>query len=76
MELLKTLTELCAQRGVSGDEKTASEKAAQLLSEYADVSTDPFGNVCGTVGAHDDSKQTLLPNTTSANIRPSHPPKK
>lgn len=60
MELLKTLTELCAQRGVSGDEKTASEKAAQLLSEYADVSTDPFGNVCGTVGSHDDSKQTLL----------------
>lgn len=60
MELLKTLTELCAQRGVSGDEKNASEKAAQLLREYADVSTDPFGNVYGIVGTHEQSKQTLL----------------
>lgn len=60
MELLKTLTELCAQRGVSGDEKNASEKAAQLLREYADVTTDAFGNVYGTVGTHEQSKQTLL----------------
>ncbi len=60
MELLKTLTELCAQRGVSGDEKNASEKAAQLLREYADVSTDAFGNVYGIVGTHEQSKQTLL----------------
>lgn len=60
MELLKTLTELCAQRGVSGDEKTASEKAAQLLREYADVTTDAFGNVYGIVGTHEQSKQTLL----------------
>lgn len=60
MELLKTLTELCAQRGVSGDEKNASEKAAQLLREYADVTTDAFGNVYGIVGTHEQSKQTLL----------------
>lgn len=60
MELLKTLTELCAQRGVSGDEQSASEKAAQLLREYADVTTDAFGNVYGTVGTHDENKQTLM----------------
>lgn len=60
MELLKILTELCAQRGVSGDEKNASEKAAQLLREYSDVTTDAFGNVYGIVGTHEQSKQTLL----------------
>ena len=60
MELLKTLTELCETCGVSGNESQASEKAAQLLSEYAEVSTDAFGNVYGIVGKHDDNKQTLM----------------
>lgn len=60
MELIKVLTELCAACGVSGDETQASEKAAQLLSEYANVTTDSFGNVCGIVGEKDESKQTLL----------------
>lgn len=60
MELVKVLSELCAARGVSGDEKQASLKAAQLLSEYAEVSTDSFGNVYGTVGESRKGKQNLL----------------
>lgn len=60
MELLKTLTELCAASGVSGDEMQASAKTAEYLREYADVTADSFGNVYGTVGTHDESKQTLL----------------
>ena len=60
MELLKTLTELCGERGVSGDESDASAKAAQLLGEYASVTTDAFGNVYGIVGTHDENRQTLL----------------
>ena len=60
MELLKTLGELCAACGVSGNETAASAKAAEYLKSYADVTTDCFGNVYGIVGTHDPSKQTLM----------------
>lgn len=60
MELLKTLSELCAACGVSGNETAASAKAAACLKSYADVSTDLFGNVYGIVGTPDENKQTLL----------------
>ncbi len=60
MELLKVLGSLCEACGVSGCESEASERAAQLLREYADVTTDHFGNVYGTVGTHDENKQTLM----------------
>ena len=60
MELLKTLSELCAACGVSGNETAASAKAAACLKSYADVSTDPFGNVYGIVGTPEENKQTLL----------------
>ena len=60
MELLKVLGELCSARGVAGDESAAAEKAAQLLREYAEVSTDAFGNVYGIVGTPDENKHTLM----------------
>ncbi|MBD5129494.1 MAG: M42 family metallopeptidase [Ruminococcaceae bacterium] len=55
---LRTLTE---EIGVSGDEFSASEKAAELLSQYAsDVSVDDFGNVTGFVKCGRPDAKTLL----------------
>ena len=55
---LKALTE---EIGVSGDEFSASEKAAELLSRYArDVSVDDFGNVTGFVKCGIPNAKTLL----------------
>ncbi|MCH5208291.1 MAG: M20/M25/M40 family metallo-hydrolase [Oscillospiraceae bacterium] len=56
--VLKTLTE---STGVSGDEFSVSEKAADFLREYADnVSVDAFGSVLGFVKAEDPNAKTLL----------------
>lgn len=56
--VLKALTE-CV--GVSGDELSTSEKAAEYLREYADnVSIDAFGSVLGFVKANDQGAKTLL----------------
>ena len=55
---LRTLTE---EIGVSGDEFSASGKAAELLSRYADgVSVDDFGNVTGFVKCGRPDSKTLL----------------
>ena len=55
---LRALTE---EIGVSGDEFSASKKAAELLSEYAeDVSVDDFGNVTGFVKSGKPNAKTLL----------------
>lgn len=56
--VLKALTD-CV--GVSGDEFSASEKAAEFLREYAeDVSVDAFGNVTGYVKSGKPNAKTLL----------------
>lgn len=56
--VLKALTE-CV--GVSGDELSTSEKAAELLREYADdVSVDAFGSVLGLVKSEALNAKTLL----------------
>lgn len=57
---LKALTE---ETGVSGDEFSASEKAAELLSRYArDVKVDDFGNVTGFIKCGVPDAKTLLLN--------------
>lgn len=56
--VLKTL---CAEVGVSGDEFSASRKAAELLSEYAEnVEVDKFGNVTGYVKSGVSGAKTLM----------------
>lgn len=55
---LKTLTE---QIGVSGDEFSAANAAAELLKEYAEeVSVDAFGNVTGYVKSPNPDAKTLM----------------
>lgn len=55
---LKVLTE---EIGVSGDEFSASAKAAEFLSRYAqDVAVDDFGNVTGFVKCGSPNAKTLL----------------
>ncbi len=61
MDIKQTLRLLTSQTGVSGDEGSASEIAAELLREYAsDVSTDPFGNVTGTIKCGVENAKTLM----------------
>lgn len=56
--VLRTLTE---KAGVSGDEREASEAAAELLRQYAEnVETDSFGNVTAIVPSDDPSAETLM----------------
>lgn len=58
ISVLKTLTE---QVGVSGDEFAASEKAAEMLKQYAeDVEIDAFGNVTGFVKSDRPNAKTLM----------------
>jgi len=55
---LKALTE---ETGVSGDEFSASSKAAEFLSQYADgISVDDFGNVTGFIKCGRPNAKTLL----------------
>lgn len=61
MDIKQTLRLLTSQTGVSGDEASAAETAAQLLREYAsDVSVDPFGNVTGTIKSGFENAKTLM----------------
>ena len=50
MDLKSVLKLLTEKVGVSGDERDASEAAAELLKRYAEnVEIDSFGNVTGFV---------------------------
>lgn len=61
MDIKAALRALTEETGVSGDEFSASERAAKLLSEYAeDVSVDSFGNVTGYVRCGSRNAKTLL----------------
>ncbi len=55
---LKTLTD---KAGVAGDEREASEAAAELLRQYAEnVEIDSFGNVTGIISSDDPDAETLM----------------
>lgn len=61
MDIKAALRALTEEIGVSGDEFSASEKAAELLSRYArDVSVDDFGSVTGFVKCGKPNAKTLL----------------
>lgn len=61
MEIKKLLKTLCEASGVSGDEFSASQKAAELLREYTDeVSVDSFNNVRAFIGSRENGKKTVL----------------
>lgn len=61
MDIKSALKALTDKAGVSGDEREASEAAAELLREYADnVEIDSFGNVTGIVKADDPDAETLM----------------
>ena len=61
MDIKSVLKTLTSAVGVSGDEFSASEKASELLREYADgVSIDAFGNVTGYVKSGKADAKTLL----------------
>lgn len=61
MDIKAALRALTEEIGVSGDEFSASRKAAELLAEYAEnVSVDGFGNVVGFVKCGKLNAQTLL----------------
>lgn len=61
MDIKAALRALTEEIGVSGDEFSASEKAAELLSRYAqNVSVDDFGNVTGFVKCGKPNAKTLL----------------
>ena len=61
MDIKAALRALTEEIGVSGDEFSASAKAAELLSRYAqDVNVDDFGNVTGFVKCGKPNAKTLL----------------
>lgn len=61
MDLKSVLKLLTEKVGVSGDERDASEAAAELLKQYAEnVEIDSFGNVTGFVRSHDPDAETLM----------------
>lgn len=61
LDIGQTLRILTEKVGVSGDERLAAEKAAELLREYAeDVKIDEFGNVTGRVRARNQSVGTIM----------------
>lgn len=61
MDIKAALKTLCGEAGVSGDEFSASEKAAELLRRYcSDVTVDEFGNVLGYIKSDDPSAKTLM----------------
>ena len=61
LDIKAALRALTDEIGVSGDEFSASRKAAELLAEYAEnVSVDDFGNVTGIVKSGKPNAKTLL----------------
>ncbi len=61
MDIKNVLRQLCDTVGVSGEEKNASEKAADLLRIYTDdVAIDAFGNVVGYLRSADANAKTLM----------------
>ncbi len=61
MNIKENLRALCKEIGVSGDEFSASKKAAEILGRYSDdVTVDCFGNVIGRVNSSDPDAKTLL----------------
>lgn len=61
MDIKETLRVLTEKSGVSGDERSVSEAAAELLREYAeDVNIDPFGNVTGYVRCGRENAPLLM----------------
>lgn len=56
MNIEETLRTLCALPAVSGDEKSAHDAVAKLLSEYTDdIKTDNFGNLLAFIGNDDNN---------------------
>lgn len=61
MDIKSTLKTLIEQVGVSGDEFSASNAAAELLRAFAeDVTADAFGNVVGYVKSSNPNAKTLM----------------
>ncbi len=61
MDIKSVLKDLTDCAGVSGDEFSASEKAAEYLREYAEkVSVDKFGSVTGFIPSGKPQAKTLL----------------
>lgn len=61
MDIKAALRALTEEIGVSGDEFSASAKAAELLSRYTrDVNVDDFGNITGFVKCGKPDAKTLL----------------
>lgn len=61
MDIKRALKILCSETGVSGDEFSASYKAAELLREYTDnVTVDAFGNVTGFLKSSKPNVRTLM----------------
>ena len=61
MDIKSALKALTDKAGVSGDEREASEAAAELLRKYAEnVEIDSFGNVTGIVKADAPDAETLM----------------
>lgn len=60
MDIKETVFKLISSCGVSGNETSASEIAAEMLKPYAKTEIDHFGNVIGYVGKQDAQKPTVL----------------
>ena len=61
LDILNTLKELTGAKGVSGDEKSASDTALRLLRKYApDASADSFGNVTALIKCGKPDAGTLM----------------
>ena len=60
MDIQEIIFNLCAARGVSGDETAAAAVAARYLSVFAEVSTDRNGNVIAVCGDPSAEKTILL----------------
>ena len=60
MDIIDVLSRLTSSVGVSGNEYDASATASEILSDYAEVNVDSFGNVYGKVGDFSENKKTLL----------------
>lgn len=60
-EMRSVLRSLCGKSGVSGDESSVSQLAAEMLKSYiGDVSVDSFGNVVGYIRSGNSSAKTLM----------------
>ena len=61
MDIKSVLKDLTGCAGVSGDEFSVSEKAAEYLRKYAEnVSVDKFGSVTGFIPSGNPDAKTLL----------------